>query len=183
MIGKFRAFAGVLAIGGALAGLAGWAMASQQGTDRRAVAEQIASVVREEAEVDVDAVVSSLPKPAEIAERRAAIAEEMMEFSLLKFLGPPSPTAERGTFHAAIVDYLEWSSHRLDARLELAEADDARRDALAAEVARARKIEEIYGQLAREQAVGVSRINLMELEFHRLSLEGRLARASTGDGQ
>ena len=183
MIGRFRAVAVLMAIGAAVAGLAGWSMASQERTDRRAVAERIAAVVREEAEVDVDAMVSSLPEPAEIAERRAAIAEEMMEFSLLKFLGPPTPTAERGTFHAAIVDYLEWSSRRLDARLELTDGIDARRDALAVEVSRVRKIEEIYGQLARQQAVGVTRINLKELEFHRLGLEGRLALESGVAGE
>src|SRR5690606_30978959 len=106
----------------------------QEGTPRSRAAQQIARLLREGVEADPQQVIADLPTLGELADRRRQIAERLMDFALVKFVQPPSPTAERGTFHAAIVDYVEWSSRRLDATLDRADSDDARREAMALEV-------------------------------------------------
>ncbi|RUL88710.1 hypothetical protein [Tautonia sociabilis] len=147
---------------------------------RVAAARQIATILREGVEVDADQLIAGLPAASELASRRSEIAEQMMEFALVKFVEPPSPTAERGTFHAAIMDYLEWSSRRLDATLERAGSDDDRRKAMAGEVAKLRRLEEVYRELANAEGVAISPQNLLELEFERVELESRLVRLVGG---
>jgi hypothetical protein len=152
-----------------------------EATPRSKAAQRIASLLRDGVEVDVPKLIAELPKPEELARRRSEIAEQMMEFALVKFVQPPSPTAERGVFHAAIVDYVEWSSKRLDATLELAGSDDDRRNALGREVAKLRGVEEVYRELSQTEGIGISPQNLMELEFLRLEMESRLVKLGAGE--
>jgi hypothetical protein len=181
------------AIGGGLAaaGLGPWAVEAgaqeaprirgpQEPTARGRAARGLVEILRGEVEVDTRSVIEGLPSARELAERRSEIAEELMEFALVKFLEPPSPSAQRGTFHAAIEDYIAWSGRKLDAALELADSDDDRRDATAREVAKLRKIEAAYRDLATEETIGVTPQNLMMLEFRRLELESTLARLVEG---
>lgn len=153
-----------------------------EGTPRSRAAKRIAGMLRDDAEVDVQQVVDGLPKLEELARRRSEIADQLMEFALVKFVEPPSPTAERGTFHAAVVDYVEWSSKRLDATLELAGAEDDRRSAMAREVSKLRRVEQVYRELTQAEGIGVSPQNVLELEFLRLEVESRLARLVAGQG-
>lgn len=147
----------------------------QDATPRGEAAREIAELLRGGVDFAPQQVVDELPSLQDLATRRSEIAQELMEFALVKFLEPPSPTAQRGTFHAAIEDYMEWSSRRLDAALDLTESDDDRRDLIAREVAKIRRVEEIYRELTRTDGVGVTRQNLLSLEFVRLELETRLA--------
>lgn len=152
----------------------------QDRSPRGEAAQQIAELLRNGVEVDPQEVIDTMPSLQELATRRSEIAEELMEFALVKFLEPPSPTAQRGTFHAAIEDYLMWSVHRLDATLDLTNSDDDRRAAIAQEVAKIRRVEEIYRELTETQGVGVTPENMLALEFNRLQLETRLAREIEG---
>jgi hypothetical protein len=154
----------------------------QETSPRGEAARQIAELLRDGGDVDPQAVIDSMPSLEALATRRSEIAEELMEFSLVKFLEPPSPTAQRGTFHAAIEDHMTWSSHRLDATLDLAASPEDRRDAIAKEVAKIRRVEEIYRELTETQGVGVTRQNLLALEFNRLQLETRLAHELRTEG-
>jgi hypothetical protein len=147
-----------------------------EATPRSRAAQRIAGLLRDGVEVDVPRLIASLPKAEDLARRRSEIAEQLMAFALVKFVEPPSPSAERGVFHAAMVDYIEWSSKRLDAALELAGSDDDRRDALAREVATLRAVEGVYRELAQAEGIGITPQNLMELEFLRLEMEARLVR-------
>ncbi|QDV38815.1 hypothetical protein [Tautonia plasticadhaerens] len=153
-----------------------------EGTPRSKAAQRIAELMRGGVEVDVQQVVDGLPGAEDLARRRSEIADQLMEFALVKFVEPPSPTAQRGTFHAAIIDYVEWSSKRLDASLELAGSDDDRREALAGEVGKLRSVEQAYRELAEAEGIGVTPQNLLELEFLRLGVESRLARLVAGRG-
>lgn len=160
---------------GALAQEAPRIRGPQEATSRGEAAREIAELLRRGVDVDPQQVVDELPSLQDLATRRSEIAQELMEFALVKFLEPPSPSAQRGTFHAAIEDYMEWSSRRLDAALDLAESDDDHRDLIAREVAKIRRVETIYRDLTRTQGVGVTPQNLLSLEFVRLELETRLA--------
>lgn len=177
--------AGLAALGGGQIGLAQEApnlRLSQERSPRGEAARQIAELLRNGVDVDPQTIIDTMPSLEELANRRSEIAEELMEFSLVKFLEPPSPTAQRGTFHAAIEDYMMWSGHRLDAALDLADSDDDRRAAIAREVAKIRRVEEIYRELTETQGVGVTPQNLLALEFNRLQLETRLAHALGASG-
>ncbi|MEW4571430.1 hypothetical protein AB1L88_26445 [Tautonia sp. JC769] len=154
----------------------------QEPSPRGEAARQIAELLRNGVDVDPQEVIDSMPSLEALATRRSEIAEELMEFSLVKFLEPPSPTAQRGTFHAAIEDYMTWSSHRLDAALDLTPSLDDRRNVIAQEVAKIRRVEEIYRELTETRGVGVTQQNLLELEFKRLQLETRLAHELRTEG-
>ncbi|CAN5887990.1 hypothetical protein BH23PLA1_BH23PLA1_31540 [soil metagenome] len=137
---------------------------------------EIGMLLKGDIEADTDAIVRDLPALNELAEQRQQVAERLMDLALREFLAPPSPSAARGTFAAAVNDYLNWSKHRMEARLELAEADQDGIDIVAQEIAKLRKVEEIYTDLSRAAGASVTPKNLLELQAHHLDLETRLAR-------
>ena len=146
--------------------------------------EDLIAMFRRHEEVDVQEVVDSLPTTEEIRKRQLEIADRMMGLVAVEFIEPPSPTAERGAMAAPINDYLKWSLRHVEARSALAGSDDERRQVVAEEVAKLRRVEDFLRQMARGLGdTSPRRLTpqmFAELEYQRLAMEARLRSLADG---
>jgi hypothetical protein len=135
--------------------------------------EKLRAVLLSAGKIEAQAVLAKLPSPAELAAERQRIAAEMMKLAINELASAPTPSASRGTFYDAVRDLLTWSARRLDARLVVA-ADKDHLTLVAEEVGRIRELERFYREQASRR-VGESPKNLLDIQYHRLELESRLA--------
>lgn len=141
-------------------------------------ASQLRKLLLEEPDIDLKQILEGIPEAQTLAARQIELADEMLRLCALELIEPPTPSEARGTFTSPLRSYLEWSSRRLEPRLSLAKSDEERVRLLATEVHRLRELEKIYGELAKGERVTVTPRNLLELEYHRLELESRLAKTA-----
>jgi hypothetical protein len=115
-----------------------------------------------------------LPPARQIAKDRYDLAGESLGTALQRLLDPPHGGVSY-LFQDQLGTILELARLRTDARLDMAESDEERIEALSSEIAHARALLDLLREFQRLGVNNVRPSDIRELDLYRLGLEHRLA--------